>query len=244
MFLFTQLHPLNEPLHHFSIRASFYSCVTKARAARCKKKTGWVFFSIPGSVKFSRVQEYGSSLSSSGMGQPRSPTINFTPTLKIITSKKIYTVYIYMHTYTHTFSLVLYTLGCEISKACPSSRPSVAMVTGGGGGYLKGHHTLSALGSPNDKKGTKKKNEGRNNIGWRSGKDKSVDEAVSYLLGAAGCGSTVAPRPWNALGTLERKTSSQVEAPAHRPLMEVGVISEVAQPGLPYRLSQLIMVSC
>lgn len=39
-----------------------------------------------------------------------------------------------MYTYTHTFSLVLYTmLGCKISKACPSSRPSVAMVTGGGG---------------------------------------------------------------------------------------------------------------
>lgn len=40
-----------------------------------------------------------------------------------------------------------------------------------------------------------------------------------------------------------KKTSGEVGAPPHRPLLEVGVISEVAQPGLPYRLSQFIMVS-
>ena len=29
---------------------------------------------------------------------------------------------------------------------------------------------------------------------------------------------------------------------AHTPVLEVGLISEVAQPGLPYRVAQLVMV--
>lgn len=48
-------------------------------------------------------------------------------------------------------------------------------------GLLKGHHTLSVLGSLNEKEMGKKKrkNERKNNIGRWSGKDKSVGGAVS-----------------------------------------------------------------
>lgn len=40
------------------------------------------------------------------------------------------------------------------------------------------------------------------------------------------------------------RKKEEVADPPYRPLMEVGVVSEVTQPGLPYRLSQFIMVSC
>lgn len=49
---------------------------------------------LPGSVRFRRVQEYGSSLSSSGMGHPCSPTINFTATLQR-KHKQNYCVHLY-----------------------------------------------------------------------------------------------------------------------------------------------------
>lgn len=55
------------------------------------------------------------------------------------------------------------------------------MVTGG---LLKGHHTLSVLGSLNEKEMDRGRMK-ENNIGRWSGKDKRLDGAVSYLLPAA-----------------------------------------------------------
>lgn len=68
---------------------------------------------LPGSEKFRREQEYGSSLSSSGMGHPCLPTINFTPTLKKKIKSKHYCI--------HLFFCAI--LGGKISKACPSIHP-------------------------------------------------------------------------------------------------------------------------
>ena len=76
-----------------------------------------VFFFLPGSVKFRRVHEYGSSLSSSGMGQPCSPTINFTPTLEI-NRHKHYCIHLVC-----VCVCVCAILGCKISKACLSIHP-------------------------------------------------------------------------------------------------------------------------
>lgn len=76
-------------------------------------------------------------------------------------------------------------------------------------------------------------------MGRWSGKDERIDGAVSYLLPAAGCVNL-------ALGTKTRKKKQVVKFKSlhpYRPVLEVGVISEVAQPGLSYRLSQFIMVS-
>lgn len=119
-------------------------------------------------------------------------------------------------------------------------------------GLLKGHHTLSVLGSLNEKE-MDKEEEWKNNIGRWSGKDKRLDGAVSYLLPAA---AGFIPPPflssiWIWHGEKKKgKTnqnkhkSSEVEGLACWPVLEVGVVSEVSQPGLSYRLSQFIMMSC
>lgn len=133
-----------------------------------------VLSTVPGSVKFRMEQEYGSSLSSSGMGHPCLPTINLTPTLEISTKTPLSCVHLFLACVCVSVCALL---GNKISKACPSIHPPVAMVTEG---CLKAITPYLCLDRWMRRRWTKRKNDRENSSGLWSGEDKRVDGEVSY----------------------------------------------------------------
>lgn len=120
-------------------------------------------------------------------------------------------------------------------------------------GLLKGHHTLSVLGSLNEKEMDKEEEWKRTILAAGQVKTKGL-MGLSVIC----CQLLLASSPPPFLSSIwiwhgEKKKgktnqnkhkSSEVEGLACWPVLEVGVVSEVSQPGLSYRLSQFIMMSC
>lgn len=156
------------------------------------------------------------------MGHPCSPTINFTPTLKTSANT---IAFIFFHSISG-YNKIFFLKHVHLST----------LRYHGYWGLLKGHHTLSVLRLLNGKEMDKKEE-------WKGAILAAGQVKIKGLMWQVVIRCQLQALFPLYASALDKKTSDEVGAPPDWPVLEVGVILQVAQPGLPYCLSQLIMVS-